>query len=158
MRMRLATWFTVSLLGVLCAGGSQAQGLFGPSLAGAWTVNVNSPEIGSFNIGMVFIGDGNVISTHDPIAIPDVYESAGIGRWERTGPGTYAVTVIWVLSNVKGEQIGSATYSAAISVDDKATSLTGRERAEFRDKKGAVFFAGSATLRGQRIQVVRVEN
>ena len=79
--------------------------------------------------------------------------SAGHGSWEAQGGRTFAWTVLEIISDLSGNQIGTLKVRGSYTVDESGNAYSGVFFAEVKDTSGNLLFSAAGTNAGQRIQV-----
>lgn len=79
--------------------------------------------------------------------------SAGHGSWEAQGGRTFTWTILELISDLSGNQIGTLKVRGRYTVDQSGNAYTGFFYAEARDTSGNLLFSADGTNAGQRIQV-----
>ena len=153
--VRAAAVLALSLVATADRGAAAAEnsGLTAPvTVVGAWMVDVTPAVMPAFVGLTTFTLDGGVIETNS-LAIGSPPETAGHGRWQRTGLRDFALTFWNVLGDGSGGFAGRAKVRARVRVQPDGNVWSGAFQVDVYDPSGTLVFSDSGTVSATRIRV-----
>jgi hypothetical protein len=155
------TTIAVTVILTTLIGGGVAQGAekakTKASLEGSWTVRITggpgTPALPTwYGAQMTAIPGGGLIAT-----ITDPNIQTGHGAWRQVGKRSFAVTILLLQFDSKGDFQGTLKARATLRVNRKSQAFESKDyRFEFFDPNGVpTGFSGVGAAHGTRIKVER---
>lgn len=132
----------------------------GRGFVGSWNVTIAVPgEPGDPHLAS-FGADGTFVEAARPVqpAPADapfvaIFPSPGHGAWGSAGEGTAVLVFTRLLSNEKGEYLGTVPARATVELSADGQRFTGPLTFEVADAAGTLIDTGRGTLSGTRIGI-----